>query len=98
MSVLLAALLALPPAPAAAAVKASEGVERPVLSVPALPQALSPVLPPNAAPLDLAGASHVVFDVRGERGGHGDVAAGYLTAADIVDRAYQHGALASLPE
>ncbi len=42
-------------------------------------------------PLDLAGFRHIVFDVRGSRGGKGDVAAAYLTAADLIGRAVTDG-------
>lgn len=44
--------------------------------------------PPAPLPAFLRGPveRHIVFDVRGSRGGHGDVAAGYLTAFDLIDR------------
>ncbi|MDE2293798.1 MAG: hypothetical protein KGL53_17205, partial [Elusimicrobia bacterium] len=48
--------------------------------------------------VDLGGVRHIVFDVRGSRGGHGDVAAGYLTAGDVVDRVLEHKGREALPQ
>lgn len=52
------------------------------------PSAMAPaaLAPPAAAP----DAKQIVFDVRGSRGGHGDVAAAYLTTFDILDRTVGH--------
>lgn len=61
------------------------GGQAPTLSGGISPTA-APALQTPAAPLDLSGFQHVVFDVRGSRGGKGDVAAGYLTAADMIRR------------
>lgn len=57
---------------------------------------LSPLAAPSWAPPPLPVAApaaakpevtpRIVFDVRGSRGGNGDVAAGYLTAYDLLDR------------
>src|SRR5690348_2947447 len=35
---------------------------------------------------ELAGFQNIVFDVRGSRGGNGDVASAYLTALDFIER------------
>ncbi len=71
------------------------------LSAPALslsgPGLAAPAWLPAPAPVPAAGMAptaakavnqppNIVFDVRGSRGGHGDVAAAYLTAYDILDR------------
>ncbi|MDE2510262.1 MAG: hypothetical protein KGL74_03985, partial [Elusimicrobia bacterium] len=62
------------PAPAAAA---ASGLPLAILPAPAPSPARA--APPQAAP-------HIVFDVRGSRGGNGDVAAAYLTAYDLFSR------------
>lgn len=55
------------------------------LQLPGGGAAVAPAIP--ALPrLDLGGAKHIVFDLRGSRGGKGDVAAAYLTAADLLHR------------
>lgn len=64
------------------------------LPAPTIGPAPSPSIVPAAVPVAAkAGpasvvpqARHIVFDVRGSRGGHGDVAAAYLTAYDLLDR------------
>lgn len=66
---------------------------------PALSPLASPSWAPAPIPSAVAGAPvaaavtpkaaetrRIVFDVRGARGGHGDVAAAYLTAYDLLDR------------
>ncbi|MFI5347532.1 MAG: hypothetical protein ACHQ51_14250, partial [Elusimicrobiota bacterium] len=42
--------------------------------------------PPPPPPAPAREAPHIVFDVRGSRGGNGDVAAAYLTASDLFAR------------
>src|SRR5579883_1318690 len=64
--------------------------------VPATPQlpdaALTPAAPPSVAALpqgrlpELSAISNVIVDVRGARGGNGDVAASYLTVTDMIAR------------
>lgn len=56
---------------------------------PALSIGAASLAPAAGAPaaLDLSGLGHMVFDVRFSRGGQGDVAASYLTAADLIERA-----------
>lgn len=65
------------------------------LSLPAAaPQAAVPAFAAATTALPAAAASaaaaqappHIVFDVRGSRGGNGDVAAAYLTAYDLLSR------------
>jgi len=65
-----------------------------------LAPALSPLASPSWAPAPVpsvapaaaistvkpAETRRIIFDVRGSRGGHGDVAAAYLTAYDLLDR------------
>ncbi len=72
------------------------GLSAPSLSAPALSPfsapslAPVPILPAQAAAVSAAAkpvpAPLIVFDVRGSRGGHGDVAAAYLTAYDLLER------------
>lgn len=65
-----------------------------VLPAPSLAPAPAPSVAAAARPLPAKAAPaaavpqtrHIVFDVRGSRGGHGDVAAAYLTAYDLLDR------------
>lgn len=76
------------------------GLAAPSLSAPALSPFASPSLAPVpvlpvAAPALAAAAKPapgklIVFDVRGSRGGHGDVAAAYLTAYDLLERTKGH--------
>jgi hypothetical protein len=77
------------------------GLAAPSLSLSA--PALSPFAAPSVAPAPIpsvqpaaakaakpAESRRIVFDVRGSRGGHGDVAAAYLTAYDLLDRTVGH--------
>lgn len=67
-----------------------------VLPSPGLGPAAAPSIVPSAVPVAAKASPapaalvpqtrHIVFDVRGSRGGHGDVAAAYLTAYDLLDR------------
>src|SRR5690348_11947985 len=52
-----------------------------------LPVPLETLAPLSSARLpELPTISNVIVDVRGARGGNGDVAAGYLTATDMIAR------------
>lgn len=75
-------------------------LDAPAIAAPWLEAPLPAGVDPTAAvgPLvDLSDLGHVVFDVRGSRGGKGDVAASYLTASDLIDRAVTHGKPQALP-
>jgi hypothetical protein len=72
------------PLPAALAAGPSFVAARPAAVGPAAVSARAAV--PAAASAAAAENPHIVFDVRGSRGGNGDVAAAYLTAYDLFAR------------
>ncbi|NNN06234.1 MAG: hypothetical protein HKL90_10075 [Elusimicrobia bacterium] len=76
---LAAPLAQVSPLPSALSVSAAASPAFAAVAAPSLPTEAARAAPAQAPP-------HIVFDVRGSRGGNGDVAAAYLTAYDLLSR------------